>query len=95
MSDKERLEQIESLSELQFNSEEISIIVGMKFPEMVALLNSQEGPVYEAFERGRLKAEAEVRKSILKLAKQGSTPAQKQMMELIAQNKKALSKQRS
>jgi hypothetical protein len=67
--------QIEELAELQFTDSEIAVIMEIDVEELI----DRFGP---SVDRGRLKAEAEVRRSILKLAKQGSTPAQKQFMIL-------------
>lgn len=68
------LNEIEELARLQFTEKEIEIIMDAK-------ISSAEKK--KAYQRGRLKAQAEVRQSILKQAKQGSTPAQKQFMDLI------------
>jgi len=74
--DTKKLEEIEHLGRLQFSQSEISVIIDIdesKFTdEMIRARN-----------KGRLTASAEVRKSILEQAVNGSTPAQKQMMDLI------------
>jgi hypothetical protein len=73
---KADLQEIEDLGRLQFSQSEISIIIDIeesKFTE----------PMIEARNKGRLMASSEVRKAILKQAISGSTPAQKQMMDLI------------
>ncbi len=70
------LEEIEKLGELQFTGSEVSIMCELKekfTPEQK-----------RAYLKGQLKAEAEVRLAILKMAKQGSTPAQKQFQDLVA-----------
>ena len=72
----EKLAEIEELGRLQFSQSEIAIIIDIeesKFTE----------PMIEARQKGRLIASSEVRKAILKQAINGSTPAQKQMMDLI------------
>jgi len=61
----------EELATLQFTRDEIELITGAKADET-------------AFNRGRLKAQAEVRKAILQMAKQGSSPAQKQFLALVS-----------
>ena len=71
---------ITELAQLQFTDGEIAIIVQLEAREMVKKHRLD-------IDRGRLLAEAEVRKAILTLAKQGSTPAQKQFMELNAKAK--------
>jgi len=68
-------EQIEETAALQFSEEEIAVIVGITLDDLVNKYGME-------VRRGRLRAEAEVRRSIAQLAKQGSTPAQKQFMAL-------------
>lgn len=68
------LEEIEELGTLQFSVVEVEVILGKP-------LETDDERL--AYKRGQLKAEAEVRKSILKLAKSGSSPAQKQFLELV------------
>lgn len=63
--------EIEELASLQFTEEEIKTITGLDELNLTAM------------NRGRLKAMAEVRKSIFSQAKQGSSPAQKEYMALI------------
>jgi len=83
MSAADELKQIEELAELQFQTEQIALIVGIDQSKI-----DKEGcENHRAFMRGRLKAEAEVRKSIFLMAKQGSTPAQKQMLDIIEKNR--------
>lgn len=76
MDENEITEQIEELAQLQFSNEEISTIMKIDIDDM----NEKYA---DNVSRGLLMAEAEVRKSILQLAKQGSTPAQKQYLDLI------------
>lgn len=75
MSNEETAAQIAELAELQFTDREIAIIMQLDPEELIDRFS-------DAVDRGRLLAEAEVRKSIYRLAKQGSTPAQKQFMTL-------------
>ena len=72
-------EQISEMAMLQFTDREIATITQLD-PD--ALIRGYSSDI----DRGRLLAEAEVRKSVLQMAKQGSTPAQKQFMDL---NKRA------
>ena len=71
--------EIENLAALQFAASQIAIIVGVA-KELVE--NSIE------YQRGQLKKEAELRKTIFRLAEQGSTPAITQAMRLIESWKK-------
>lgn len=73
-------EEIEELAELQFSKQECAVIAQCKKEEL------DSGELFLAYTRGRLRAQAEVRRAMLQMAKQGSTPAQKQFSELVAQS---------
>jgi hypothetical protein len=80
---KNQLEEIEKLAALQFSPREVAIILQVDeedFSDHVEI----HGDVRLRYQRGRLKASAEVRMAILTQAKNGSSPAQKQMLDLIA-----------
>lgn len=82
----DQLVELERLGGLQFQFSECGIILGVDNIDDLA----KESPgVQLAYDRGRLKADAEVRTAILEQAKQGSTPAQKQMQVLIRQAEQA------
>lgn len=74
----EELQQVEELAELQFGEDEIALIVGID-PHDVRNHPDFQGHM----RRGHLKGEAYVRRKIYQLAKDGSSPAQRQMLDLI------------
>jgi hypothetical protein len=76
-------EQIEELAALQFTDEEIATVLRMDINKLAADYRVN-------VDRGRLLAEAEVRRSLLQMAKQGSSPAQKAFMELNARAKESV-----
>jgi len=71
------LTEIEEMAELQFTREEIEVI--LQLPDQ-AIAGAADSAL--AYRRGRLRAQAEVRKSISDMAKRGSSPAQKQFLQL-------------
>lgn len=75
-------EQVREFATLQFTDAELSIIMDMTLP---ALLSKYTKDI----DAGRLLAEAEVRRSLLQMAKQGSSPAQNKFMELNAKAKRS------
>lgn len=81
MEENEIAEKIEEFASLQFTNAEIAKIMQIDVNMLIAKYEDN-------IDRGRLLAEAEVRKSILQMAKQGSTPAQKQFVELNARAKR-------
>lgn len=73
---QEQLTEIENLAALFFTPNEIATIIGISSQQEIdefILLNES---AKNAINTGRLKSEAEIRKSIFELAKQGSAPAQ-------------------
>lgn len=74
-----RTDQIRELGRLLFTQEEVGIILGD---------STAYDPDDLAYHQGRLMAEADVRKSILKSASTGSAPAQKQYMDLVDKAKR-------
>ena len=75
--------EVETYASLMFSKEEIAVILEVDPVQLVDLLEYQDNPVFRAFQRGRLKREAEVRKGIFDLAQNGSSPAQTFAMKLI------------
>ena len=74
---------IETYASLMFTKEEIAVILEVDPVELKGLLQERESLVLKAFQRGRLKREAEVRKGIFDLAQNGSSPAQAFAMKII------------
>jgi predicted kinase len=75
--EKTKYEAMEELAELQFTTGEVAII--MECEESVFESDEKAAAAYM---RGKLRAQAEVRKAMLQMAKQGSTPAQKEFQKL-------------
>ena len=80
--DPDQAEQVREFATLQFTDSEISVIMGMNLPFLLSNYTQE-------IDAGRLLAEAEVRRSLLQMAKQGSSPAQNKFMELNAKAKDA------
>ena len=80
--------EVETYASLMFSKEEIAVILEVDPVQLYTFLEEQDNPVFRAFQRGRLKREAEVRKGIFDLAQNGSSPAQTFAMKLI-ENAKA------
>jgi len=82
------LSDLESYSALMFARHEIAVIMEVDPAELSELLRETQSPAFRAFQRGRLKREAELRKGIFDLAQNGSSPAQTMAIKLI-ENAKA------
>lgn len=79
----EQLQELEQNARLQFSISECAIILGYDQNEFAKLFENKKSPALKAYERGRLLASAEIRKAVFTQAKNGSSPAQKQMITLI------------
>ena len=75
--------EVETYASLMFSKEEIAVILEVDPAELVVLLQDKDNQAFRAFQRGRLKREAEVRKGIFDLAQNGSSPAQTFAMKII------------
>lgn len=64
---------------LQFTEEQVATMLGE---------DALDPTHRRAYLQGQLMAEAEVRRSVLKLARQGSSPAQKEFLQLVASRRK-------
>ena len=85
--DEQFLTDLETYSSLMFSKQEIAVILEVDPSELIRVLD-EENKAAIAFQRGRLKKEAEIRKGIFDLAQNGSSPAQTFAMKLI-ENAKA------
>jgi hypothetical protein len=79
--------EVEQYASLMFTKSEIAVIMEIDPAELVVLLQDHDNQAFRAFQRGRLKREAEVRKGIFDLAQNGSSPAQTFAMKIIENSK--------
>jgi len=73
-----QIETIEQNASLQFSLDEVALIADVA----KSAFEDNESKESRAYLKGRLKAQAEVRMSILEMAKQGNAPAQKQFLDM-------------
>jgi hypothetical protein len=78
---QEQLEEIESMATLFLPPDDIAINIGVDPDEFTELINIKSGPGYQAFFKGWMKTEIELRQSILSSALNGSSPAQQMMLQ--------------
>lgn len=77
------ISEIEYYSGLMFSKKELAIILELSETEFIDMISDPDSLAAKAFSRGRLKKEAEIRKSIFDLAQNGSSPAQSFAVKLI------------
>lgn len=85
----EILLEIEEMAGLFMTPKAISIIVGIDEDDFKDELEDEDSLIYKHFHRGHFKAEAELRTAVMRLAKQGSSPAQTLALKLWEQSKTA------
>lgn len=80
----EDLKLIEELASYFFTPREIAVMVEVNPEDFIYAIEHAEGSqIATAFLKGRLQNEMELRKSIIKLAKAGSSPAQTMSLDLL------------
>ena len=83
----EKLKDIEEWAYLLFSAEEISILAGLPSEEFCEEAQTPGTEIFLATKRGRLRAEAAIRKSIIEQAISGSSPAQNLAYQIIETTK--------
>ncbi len=72
----EQLNEIERLAGLFIKPADIALIVGLTAKDLEGMINFPQTDEFKAYYKGKLISMAELRKSVITLAKQGSSPAQ-------------------
>jgi hypothetical protein len=83
----EILEEITRLAALFFTPREIAIMQELPADDFVRECACENSNYYTAFQSGRLQSEVDLRTSILKLAKSGSSPAQTMSLDMLNKSK--------
>lgn len=73
---QEELQEIETMAGLMMPPEDIARCMGIGVADFVNELFVETSPISVAFYRGSMATEIKLRKSIIRLANQGSSPAQ-------------------
>lgn len=83
----EDLQLIEELASYFFTPREVAVMTEINPEEFLNELENEDSRIYQAFQKGRLQSEMELRKSIIKLARAGSSPAQTMALDLFNKSK--------
>lgn len=82
---QEEEEHLISMGAVGFTAAQVAAVFDLD-PNMVKdQFRLERGVIYEIYYKGRLQSELEIRSAVLKLARNGSTPAQQQMQEYYRQ----------
>ena len=84
---EEDLQTIEDCASCFLTPKEIAIILEFEINFFVSLCNQEGSDCYNRYQRGFLKSEFELRKSIVTLAIQGSSPAQTLSMDMVVKSR--------
>lgn len=79
----DQLKEIGELAAVFFTPKEIALILEFPVEEFMLDCLDIKTPPGQAFHAGKLKSEFELRKSVLSLAKSGSSPAQSMALDLV------------
>lgn len=79
---EKQLAELEQMAGLMLPLEDIAICMGVSLPDLVDQIARENSPASIAFRRGSLTTEIKLRNSIIRLANQGSSPAQTLAMKL-------------
>ncbi len=77
------MEEIKTMAAVFFTPKEIALVLEVDVKEFNEACTSEGNKFYNAFAGGRLKSEFELRLSIVKLAKSGSSPAQTMSLDML------------
>jgi hypothetical protein len=80
--DQEQLNQIELFASRAFSPRDIAVILSVPVQDFEFRFTNNEDPAFLAFEKGRLRAELDLRNNIYASAISGSSPAQAEMEKL-------------
>jgi hypothetical protein len=85
MLSEEQLNELADLAAVIMPVNDIAIILGCETNELKDLINNDQSAEHKAYYKGKLKAKAELNKSQIQLAKQGSQAAASLCAKLIIQ----------
>lgn len=77
---EEEQEQLRTCGSVGFSYREVAIVFALQVREVQQQFEAEEGEIYEAYMKGRLQAELELRQTVLASAKNGSTPMLEKML---------------
>jgi hypothetical protein len=83
----DQLQEVKNLAALFYTPAEIALMMDFIETDFEFDIINKTGPLYKAYQGGRLQSEMELRNSIIRLAKQGSSPAQTAALKIYEDSK--------
>ncbi len=87
---KEQLEQVELLAYRMFSPANIAVAIEVDVIDFIDEVRTRGTEAHQAFFRGYMQQQAELRESIIKAAKNGSNPAQMELLKLLKKTNQAI-----
>ena len=81
---KEELTNIEQCGRVGFTCKEVAAVLSVPLDEVADQFNKEVGPIYEAWYKGRLQGELDLRTAIMREAVAGTAPMAEKMRHLLA-----------
>jgi hypothetical protein len=85
MMSEEVLKEIEEWGRKLLSPEEVAVIVGVDREKFLLDIQEQDTAICKAYWAGVYRTKAELNESVIKLARQGSSPAQTEVTKLLKQ----------
>lgn len=79
---KDQLEMLERLGAHYFTFREAAIVIEVSENDLKKLIADSTSEAHKRYYKGKFTSDLELRESIMKMAKRGSNPAQKMMVEI-------------
>lgn len=80
-----QLKEIETLSGIFLEAEEIAILMDLDESEFLELIRKKKGDVWKAYFRGKTESKKDIHTNIVKMAKHGSPQAEEMAKQMINQ----------
>ena len=80
---KEQSESLEEMAYLLIPTDLIAINLGMDYTAFMSEIRDPDSPVYKAYYKGILRQKMELHQNIVQASKNGSNPAQEQIIKLL------------
>lgn len=83
----DQLEMLERLGAHYFTFKEAAVVLEVPERDLKQQLTDHKSEAFRKYYKGRFTSDLELRESIMKMAKRGSNPAQKMLLDIIKDSK--------
>ena len=79
----EQLNMLERLGATFFTIKEAAIVLQVPYIDLKNQIEDSNSEAHQVYHKGKFQSELEMRESIIKMAKRGSNPAQKMLLDIL------------